>query len=177
MTDAGFKFRTLKALREECFPQNLKRHEISDFLCRQKAEELFPQIIDDEVLVTADTIVWFNEQVLNKPKDFEDAFLMLNTLSGNTHSVYTSVCIRSNQKEIIFNVHTEVTFKSLTDDEINYYINNYKPFDKAGAYGAQDWLGITSVSEIKGSFFNVMGLPVKELLDHLKEFLPNSLSR
>jgi len=170
LKDAGFDFELITADIEENFSDDLKAHEIPLFLSKLKANHLIKNLPDNKILITADTIVWYDNKALNKPVDFSDAVRMLKELSGQKHEVFTGVCITSHQKQVSFFVRTVVTFKSLSDEEIEFYVSNYKPFDKAGAYGAQDWIGLVAVEKIDGSYFNVMGLPVKELFEHLKAF-------
>lgn len=170
LKDAGFDFELITADIEENFSDDLKAQEIPIFLSKLKANHLIKNLPDNKILITADTIVWYDNKALNKPVDFSDAVRMLKELSGQKHEVFTGVCITSHQKQVSFFVRTVVTFKSLSDEEIEFYVSNYKPFDKAGAYGAQDWIGLVAVEKIDGSYFNVMGLPVKELFEHLKAF-------
>lgn len=154
---------------DESFPEDLKAQEIAVYLAKKKALH-FPGELNDEILLTADTIVWVNDHVLNKPEDAEDAFRMLRTICGTTHEVYTGVCLRSKNKTHSFYERTEVTCKKLTDEDILHYINRYNPFDKAGSYGIQDWFGYTAVEKINGCFYNVMGLPVSRVNEELKNF-------
>ena len=153
---------------DESFPPQLKSHEIATHLAEKKAMA-FPGEIGTKVLLTADTIVWVNNHVLNKPENEDDAFRMLKTICGTTHEVFTGVCLRSSVKTHTFYERTEVTCKTLTDDNIWHYIKNYKPFDKAGSYGIQDWFGYTAVEKINGCFYNVMGLPVSRVNEELKK--------
>lgn len=155
---------------DESFPEHLERDEIPLFLCRKKADAFERELDEKTIVITADTIVWINGHVLNKPEDAEEAKIMLRELSGNKHEVYTGVCLKSSKKEIAFAVKTDVFFKELSEGEIDYYISTYKPFDKAGAYGAQEFIGYIGVERIEGSYFNVMGLPVKELYEELVKF-------
>lgn len=148
----------LKPIAED-FPPRLKHFEISDYLAQLKALPFKNEIKENEILITSDTIVWHNNQALGKPKHDKDAFNILKSLSNSTHEVITSVCFTTNTFEKTLNAVTKVTFKNLTDEEINYYINTCKPFDKAGAYGIQEWIGQIGVTKIEGSYFNVMGLP------------------
>ncbi len=154
---------------DESYDNSLIKHEIPVYLALKKAS-FYPDLINDnEVLLTADTIVWINNHVLNKPESKEDAFKMLSEICGTTHEVFTGVCLKSNNKIISFYDRTEVKIKSLTDDEIWHYINEYKPLDKAGSYGIQDWFGYTAVENINGCFYNVMGLPINKIYDALKK--------
>lgn len=168
--DAGFDFEIIKGDVDETFDISLKAQEIPLYLSKKKADFLFPLINKEAILITADTIVWINDYALNKPDNFSHACSMLQELSGNKHEVFTGVTITSAEKQISFAVKTTVYFNQLTQAEIEFYVNNYKPYDKAGAYGAQDWIGLIAVSKIEGSYFNVMGLPVNELYNELKKF-------
>ncbi len=145
---------------KEVYPKYLHGKEITDYLAKLKAKAFAGELEANDILVTADTIVRFNGKVLGKPKDADDAKAMLRELSGQAHEVITSICIKTINKQTIINDSTDVYFKELTDDEINFYVDNFKPFDKAGSYGIQEWLGYVAVKKIKGSFFNVMGFPV-----------------
>lgn len=145
---------------EEIYPDHLKHSEISDFLAQLKSAPFEEELIENDILITSDTIVWHNNKALGKPKNEQDAFNMIRSMSGQTHEVITSVCFTTKTTQKIVNAITNVTFKDLSDDEIWYYINNYSPMDKAGAYGIQEWFGFIAVTKIEGSFFNVMGLPV-----------------
>ncbi len=152
---------------DEVYPNHLKEHEITDFLADLKSEPFKRDLSEKDLLITSDTIVWSNSKALGKPKDYADAFKMLTELSNNTHKVITSICITSKKYKKIINDTTTVTFKHLTDEEIAYYINTYKPFDKAGAYGIQEWIGKIAITKIEGSYFNVMGFPVHKLYKEL----------
>lgn len=143
----------------EVFPPRLKHFEISDYLAQLKALPFKNELKDNDILITSDTIVWHNNQALGKPKSETDAFHILKSLSHTTHEVITSVCFTTKSFEKTLNAITKVTFKNLTDEEILYYIKTSKPFDKAGAYGIQEWIGQIGVTKIEGSYFNVMGLP------------------
>lgn len=155
---------------DESFPENLNAQEIPLYLCKKKADAFDEELTDNTIVITADTIVWIEGQVLNKPENFDDAVRMLKLLSGKKHEVYTGVCLRSKHKTKTFYALTHVYFKELSLEEIEYYINNFNPYDKAGAYGAQEWIGYIAVEKIEGSYFNVMGLPVRELYEALLEF-------
>ena len=151
---------------EEIYPENLKGVAITDYLSNLKSDA-FSTLNDKDLLITSDTIVWLEGKALGKPKDAKEAFNMLRAISGKKHEVITSICLKSNSIQKIINDITIVTFKELSDDEIHYYINNYKPFDKAGAYGIQEWLGFIGIDKIEGSYFNVVGLPVNKLYKEL----------
>jgi septum formation protein len=157
--DLGLDFEVcLKPVVEE-FPKRLRHFEISDYLAQLKVIPFKDTLNDHDILITSDTIVWHNNEALGKPKNASEAFQMLNSMSNATHDVITSVCFTTNQLQKTVNATTKVTFKVLTDTEINYYINTFKPFDKAGAYGIQEWIGKIGITHIDGSYFNVMGLP------------------
>ena len=151
---------------EEIYPENLKGAAITDYLSNLKSDA-FSTLNDKDLLITSDTIVWLEGKALGKPKDAKDAFTMLRAMSGKKHEVITSVCLKTTSFQKIINDITSVTFKELSDDEIHYYINNYKPFDKAGAYGIQEWIGFIGIDKIEGSYFNVVGLPVHKLYKEL----------
>lgn len=155
---------------EEVYPETLKGAEITDFLAELKASALTDTLSDNEILITSDTIVWHENKALGKPKDYEDAFAMIKTLSGKTHEVITSVCIKNGKKSNTFNETTKVTFNPLTDEEIKYYLDNYKPYDKAGSYGIQEWIGLIAIAKIEGSYANVVGMPVDKVYRHLVNF-------
>ena len=170
LTELGIPFELVTKEVDETFPDHLQKDEIPLFLARKKADAFERELDDKTIVITADTIVWINDHVLNKPADAEEARIMLRELSGNRHEVFTGVCLKSAKKEIAFSVRTIVYFRELTTGEIDYYISKYKPFDKAGGYGAQEFIGYIGVEKIEGSYFNVMGLPVKELYEELVKF-------
>ncbi|AUC23082.1 septum formation protein Maf [Polaribacter sejongensis] len=151
---------------EEIYPPELKGTAITDFLADLKSKA-FSNLSEKDILITSDTIVWLENTALGKPKDEADAFAMLRALSGKKHEVITSISIKSKQFQKIVNDITVVSFKELSDDEINYYIKNYKPYDKAGAYGIQEWIGFIAIDNLEGSYFNVVGLPVQKLYTEL----------
>ncbi len=165
--DLDFEIRIKEV--EEVFPSALKAAEITDFLAELKAEVFEGSLQINEILVTSDTIVWHKNKALGKPKNYEDAFLMLQSLSNDSHEVITSVCFKTQTKKETFHEMTKVTFNKITDKAIHYYLENYKPYDKAGAYGIQEWLGFIAVSKIEGSYANVMGLPVDKVHDYLSK--------
>ena len=146
---------------EEIYPDELKGAEISDFLAKLKADSLRDTLAEDEILITSDTVVWYKGQSLAKAANGEEAFAMLKTLNNDKHEVITSVCFTTSKSQRVENSITEVTFSKLTDDEIWHYINECQPFDKAGAYGIQEWFGLVGIKEIKGSYNNVVGLPTQ----------------
>ena len=151
---------------EEIYPQQLKGAEITDFLADLKSKA-FTGLQEKDLLITSDTIVWLENKAFGKPKDAKEAFTMLRALSGKKHQVITSISIKSLSFQKIINDITTVTFKELTNDEIQYYINTYRPFDKAGGYGIQEWIGFIGIGNIEGSYFNVVGLPVHKLYREL----------
>jgi len=154
---------------EEIYPDHLQGAEITDFLAVLKAEAL-DDIAENEIVVTSDTIVWHENKALGKPKNYDDAFAILSSLSGKTHEVITSVCIKYAGNSDVFNETTRVTFNTLSDQEIKYYLDNYKPYDKAGAYGIQEWIGLVAIARIEGSYANVVGLPVDKVYQYLCKF-------
>jgi septum formation protein len=170
LRDLGLTFEIREFDVEEEFPAVLKREAIPLYLSKLKAEEAKKTLSPTELLVTADTIVWLRNQVLNKPADAAEARQMLAKLSGQMHEVITAVSLTSTVKSISFYTVTEVWFKALTEEEITYYVDKFLPLDKAGAYGVQEWIGYIGVERINGSYFNVMGLPVKELYEELLAF-------
>lgn len=153
----------------EVYPENLVGREITEHLALLKAEA-FTNIDNDTIIITADTIVWHQNKAVMKPKNRREAIEILTSLSDTSHEVYTSVCLKSNKKTQIFSERTKVSFEKLSLDEIEYYIDTYKPYDKAGAYGAQDWIGFIAIKKLEGSYFNVMGLPVHKLYKELVDF-------
>lgn len=169
MKEAGFNFTVEKPDVEEDFPAEMPVDQVARYLASKKAEFFRPQI-HNEIIVTADTVVILNNKIMNKPLDRNEAIAMLSELSGKTHLVMTGVCILSKEKEESFDDTTEVTFQRLTQQEIEYYVDHYKPYDKAGAYGAQDWIGMVAIQKITGSYFNVMGLPIHKVYQHLKHW-------
>ncbi|SEE60536.1 septum formation protein [Tenacibaculum sp. MAR_2010_89] len=152
---------------DEVYPNNLKSYEITDFLAELKSKAFEKSIEKDELIITSDTIVWIDDIALGKPKNYEDAFDMLSRLSNNVHEVITSVCILNKNFKKVINDSVKVYFKKLTKEEIDYYITTYKPYDKAGAYGIQEWIGKIGITKIEGSYFTVMGFPVHKLYKEL----------
>ncbi len=155
---------------DETFPENLLKEEIPVYLSELKAQPFLNDLADKDLLITADTIVWFNGRLLGKPKDENEARIMLQLLSGNEHQVISGVCLTSKTKQKLFFSVSNVQFKPLSESEIEYYITEFKPFDKAGAYGIQEWIGVIGIIHIEGSFYNVMGLPVQKLYDEIQKF-------
>lgn len=169
MKEAGFTFTIEKPEVEESFPPELPVDQVAKYLSEKKAE-YFRLTMKDEVVLTADTVVILQNEILNKPQHRDEAIHMLTRLSGNTHEVMTGVCILSKEKETSFDDLTEVTFQTLSAEEIVFYVDQYKPYDKAGAYGAQDWIGMVAIQKIVGSYFNVMGLPIHKVYQHLNRW-------
>jgi nucleoside triphosphate pyrophosphatase len=167
----GLKFEVVTKNWDEEYPDGLKAEEIALHVATQKAEVFRPEIKDNEIVITADTIVWCNGGVLDKPADLMDARRIIRVISGNTHQVITAVCLLSKRKKTSFFSSTKVTFEKLSEEEIDYYIRNFNPYDKAGAYGIQEWIGIAACSWIEGSYFNVMGLPVHQVFQELRKFI------
>ena len=155
---------------EEIYPEHLQAEEITNFLAELKASAFENELKENDVLVTSDTIVWLNGKALGKPKDYDDAFQMLQQLANQTHEVITSVCLKSIDKTDVFHCVTKVTFADLSDEAITYYLDNYQPFDKAGSYGIQDWIGLIGISKIEGSYTNVVGLPTEMLFQKLMNY-------
>ncbi len=165
----NFKVRTLFGI-DESYPDSLRGEDIVRYISRNKAQAYRSSIAPNELLITADTIVYVEGEVMGKPKTAEQAKEMLHKLSGKSHQVITGVTIVTADRTEDFGVTSQVKFAEITDEEINFYVDNYLPFDKAGAYGIQEWIGIVAVEEIKGSYFNVVGLPVQRLYQKLKTF-------
>ncbi len=170
LKDSGFNFEIRTKETDESYPDNLDYSDVPTFIASKKAEALLDTLTNHEVLLCSDTVVVIDKEILGKPKDKNDAIEMLTKLSGKSHEVLTGVVIQSKTKKVTLNVCTKVTFKVLSDFEINHYIDHYKPFDKAGAYGIQEWIGYIGVKEIKGSYFNVVGLPTQEVYEALLKF-------
>ena len=156
---------------DESYPPELGMIEIPRFLAQRKSEYYTDLLVEKTILITADTIVWYNNKVVGKPADLKDAATILKVLSGTMHEVITGVCLRSKEKLKIFHSYSRVFFRKLEDEEINYYVRNYQPMDKAGAYGIQEWIGYVGIEKIEGSFYNVMGLPVQILYRELLSFI------
>lgn len=170
LSDLGLKFIVQSMDIAEDIPEEMGMTEVPVYLAELKALAFLPQLKNNQLVITADTIVWLNGKILNKPADYNDGFRMLKDLSGEKHQVLTGVCLLTTDKKVSFFASTDVWFKPLSDEEINYYLETYRPYDKAGAYGIQEWIGYIGIDHIEGSFFNVMGLPVQSLYEHLKVF-------
>jgi septum formation protein len=166
--DIDLEIRTAET--DESYPPDLEVDTIPEYIAKQKAEVLQNTLKTGELLITADTIVVLDGKAYGKPKNFNNAFDMLKLFSGRTHKVITGVCLTTLKKQKHFSVTTNVTFSKLDDHEIEYYLNKYKPYDKAGSYGIQEWVGFAGIEKIDGSFYNVMGLPVQKIYQELKRF-------
>lgn len=163
----AFEVRVLPDVAED-FPESIAPMEVAEYLSKQKAKAYKGLIANDELVITADTVVIVDSEILGKPHSEEEARTMLQKISGRKHQVVTGVSLTTTTFQRSFSVSTDVTFKQLSDEEISYYIKNYKPFDKAGAYGIQEWIGYVGVTSLEGSYFNVMGLPVQRIWEELK---------
>jgi septum formation protein len=171
MKELGLDFGILAPKVREIYPDNLTPVEIAVYLAELKSNSFdLPAFPGNTILITADTIVSIDDEILGKPGNYEEAVCMLQKLSGRKHDVITAVCLRSVSRKKTFHVLSSVYFRKLSMDEITYYIENFHPFDKAGSYGVQEWIGYIGISKIEGSFFNIMGLPVKELYEELLRF-------
>ena len=164
-----FEVRVLQDI-DEHYPESLPVNEVARYIAKEKADAYRRIVAPDELIITADTVVIVGDEILGKPIDEADAVRMLKLLSGRTHQVTTGVCLLTAEKERCFDVTTDVTFKALTDEEIHYYVNRYRPFDKAGAYGIQEWIGYIGVTGLHGSYYNVMGLPVQRIYQELTKY-------
>lgn len=169
LQDLGLKFEIRIKEVVESYPISLKSEEISEYLAKLKAAPFLEELKDNDILITADTIVWLEGKALGKPKNKEEASEMLRSLSNKSHEVISSIALTTTQKQVILSDKTTVSFKELSALEINYYIQNFKPFDKAGAYGIQEWLGFIGIERIEGSYFNVVGFPVQKFYEALHE--------
>ena len=167
----GFDFdvKVLPFINED-YPDSIPAEDIAEYIARKKADAYRRVMLADNLIITADTVVVVGGKALGKPVDASDAHRMLRMLSGRTHQVVTGVCLTTFEQQRHFSVATDVTFKQLSDEEIAYYIENYRPFDKAGAYGIQEWIGYIGVTGLNGSYFNVMGLPVQRIYTELAAF-------
>lgn len=166
--DVPFEVRVIDGI-DESYPSDMTTKDIAEYISHKKAQAYRATLAADELVITADTIVILGQEVMGKPKDEDEARRMLRELSGQTHQVITGVTLTTTQRQMSFSVETDVTFKQLTDDEIDYYVTTYHPLDKAGAYGIQEWIGYIGVTRLEGSYFNVMGLPVQRLYTELKK--------
>ncbi|MBA4323319.1 MAG: septum formation protein Maf [Odoribacter sp.] len=174
LKELGLKFDLVVPDNKEEYPAHLSGAAIAEYLAKEKALQFKGKISSHDIVITADTIVWCINRVLDKPSDYKEAVEILRFLSGKTHDVITGVTFFSNFGDHTFSETTRVTFDHLTDEEINFYVKEFEPYDKAGAYGIQEWIGLAGITRIEGSFFNVMGLPVQKLYTELKKYI-NSL--
>ncbi|MGG5507729.1 MULTISPECIES: Maf family nucleotide pyrophosphatase [unclassified Myroides] len=170
LTDLGLTFVVRASDIDEVYPPELQREQITDYIAKLKASAI-ELTADDEILITSDTTVWSEGKSLGKPQDRTEALAMLERLSGKMHEVITSICLTSTQKNHCFHALTEVHFKPLTRAQMEYYIDTYKPYDKAGGYGIQEWIGLVGIQRINGSYTNIVGLPTTELMEELIQFI------
>jgi septum formation protein len=173
MEEAGFRFTSATIDYEETWPSGLTGRQIAEFLAAGKADSYKTDLEPDTVLITADTVVWCRETYLGKPVDKSEAAHFLNILSGCEHEVITGICLRNRERKHTFSVSTTVTFRELEEEEIRYYVDNFSPLDKAGAYGIQEWIWLRGITRINGSYYNVVGMPVSELYNELLAFTGN----
>jgi len=166
----GFEFEIRTKETDESYPESLAPRDVPSYIAEQKAFALIDELQENEVLICSDTVVVVENEILGKPENELEAKKMLQKLSNKTHQVITGVVLQSKKKKVAFSVITDVTFKQLSDNEIKYYVSNYKPLDKAGAYGIQEWIGYIGVISLKGSYFNVVGLPTHEVYEAIKNF-------
>lgn len=170
LRDAGFEFTLADSFEvEEIYPESLPAEEVAEFLSNLKGDAYPIALKEKDVLITSDTVVVVEGEVMGKPADYDDAFRMIRKLSGKMHKVITAVCIRTASSKHSFSDECDVFFDELTDEEIDFYIRHYKPYDKAGAYGIQEWIGYIGISRIEGSFFTVMGFPIHRVYQELKK--------
>ena len=169
MKDAGFTFEVRLRDVEEKYPKGIDLKKVPEYLSKVKAEAFREELKADEVLITADTVVCIHDRILGKPADRKEAISMLQELSGNRHLVVTGVSVTTRTEQLSFSSRTDVFFKRLSNEEIEFYVDTYKPFDKAGAYGIQEWIGYIGIERIEGSFYNVMGLPIQKLYETLRK--------
>lgn len=170
LSDLNIPFEVKPSNVDESYPDSFQKEAITDHIAKMKAD-FFTELHKNEIIIACDTIVWNDNKALGKPENFEEAFEMLKSLSGKTHLVISSVCLKDAVKTKIFNDTTRVTFSNLNDEEITYYIDNYKPYDKAGAYGIQEWIGLVAIQKIEGSYTNVVGMPMEKLYTNLSDFI------
>ena len=167
--DLDFEVKVIKGI-DESYPETLAHEKVAQYIAAKKADAYVPAIHDDDLVITADTVVIVDNDILGKPHDESEAKAMLRRISGRSHQVVTGVCLVTKDKRREFSVSTDVTFRSLSESEIDYYVSHYRPFDKAGAYGIQEWIGYVGVTGLNGSYFNVMGLPVQRIYSELQHF-------
>ncbi len=172
LRDMGVDFEVRLHDVDETFPEQLTNEEVAIYLCEKKASAFgSDELAPEEILITADTIVCLGNEILNKPADRQEAMEMLTKLSGRSHEVITGVCLKTRQRQHAFHVTTKVYFKKLDQKQMTYYVDQYRPFDKAGSYGIQEWIGVVGIEKIEGSYFNVVGLPTARLYSELEKFV------
>jgi septum formation protein len=172
LKELGLKFEVANIHVDEVYPANLAGAQIAEYLCELKADAFsFREYPSNSVLITADTIVWLENECIGKPSGKNEAIMMLRKLSGKQHIVFTGICLKKSNKKKIFHVETAVNFKKLSEEEIKFYIDHHRPFDKAGSYGIQDWIGYTAISGISGCYYNVMGFPTQRFWQELSDFI------
>jgi len=169
LRDAGFDFEVLTKDIDESYPDALDTTEVAKFIAERKSEA-FAKEVDENIVITSDTVVIYGDKVLGKPADRGEAIEMIRMMSGDSHLVISAVCIAHKDKRVVFDDTTRVYFKELTQSEIEHYVDTYKPYDKAGAYGIQEWIGMIGITKIEGSYFNVVGLPVQKVYEALGQF-------
>lgn len=167
--DLDFEVKVIKGI-DESYPETMAPEKVAQYIAAKKADAYVPTIHEDDLVITADTVVIVDNDILGKPHDESEAKAMLRRISGRSHQVVTGVCLVTKDKRREFSVSTDVTFRSLSESEIDYYVSHYRPFDKAGAYGIQEWIGYVGVTGLNGSYFNVMGLPVQRIYSELQHF-------
>ena len=167
--DLDFEVKVIKGI-DESYPETMAPDKVAQYIAAKKADAYVPTIHEDDLVITADTVVIVDNDILGKPHDESEAKAMLRRISGRSHQVVTGVCLVTKDKRREFSVSTDVTFRSLSESEIDYYVSHYRPFDKAGAYGIQEWIGYVGVTGLNGSYFNVMGLPVQRIYSELQHF-------
>jgi septum formation protein len=170
LTQAGIDFEIRTLDTDEIYPEDMPLQQVPEYLAKLKANALKHSLADDEVILSADTIVLLKNTIFGKPKDFDDAVAILKSLSGATHEVISGVCMMTNHKTITFTDVTKVTFKELKLADIHYYINTFQPFDKAGAYAIQEWIGLIGISKIEGNYYNIVGLPIHKVIEELRAY-------
>lgn len=166
--DIDYEVRVLPDIAED-FPDDMPAEEVPEFISREKAAAYLPTLADDELVITADTVVILDDDIIEKPHSLDEARRMLRRLSGRKHRVVTGVCLTTTRQQKTFSAKTDVTFSELSDEEIAYYVEKYRPLDKAGAYGVQEWIGYVAVTALEGSYYNVMGFPVQRVYQELKK--------
>lgn len=174
LKEAGFDFEVLKIDVDESFPSEMPVQEIPVYLAKKKMAEAKNYLNDQNIIITADTVVILGDEIINKPADADDAFKMLEKLAGNTHTVISGVCISTHNEDFVFEDRTDVVFDDMSAEEIKFYIDNYQPFDKAGSYAIQEWIGLNKIAKIDGNYFNVVGFPMSKVYPILRKLLAAS---